>query len=119
MLAKKREERPKTFHDVLMELRKIKVFKTANPAPPKDGGSLFLHPEAAALRRPGGRGPLPKPPPDGKPKPPEKGEGAPNGEEEQSQAAGDQRGPQQKPDGAKDGARKVPKTPDGKPKPQG
>ena len=66
MLAKKREERPKTFHDVLMELRKIKIFKTKDPAPPK-GGPLMLHPELAAMRRPGGKGPLPKAPDSGSP----------------------------------------------------
>lgn len=52
MLAKKRTERPANFHEVLMELRKIKVFKSSNPAPPKDGGPLQLHPEAlSAMRR--------------------------------------------------------------------
>jgi serine/threonine-protein kinase len=62
MMAKKKEERPQNFHEVLMELRKIKLFKNANPAPPKDGGALHLHPEAlSAIRRPAAR-PAPKGP---------------------------------------------------------
>jgi serine/threonine protein kinase len=32
MLAKKREQRPRDFHEVLMKLRTIKVFKTQGPA---------------------------------------------------------------------------------------
>jgi hypothetical protein len=32
MLAKKREDRPKTFHDVLMALRGMRVFKPEAPA---------------------------------------------------------------------------------------
>jgi serine/threonine-protein kinase len=70
MLAKKREERPQNFHEVLMELRKIKLFKTANPAPPSGGASLYLHPETASMRRAASMGSTPKPPPDsqGKPK---------------------------------------------------
>jgi serine/threonine protein kinase len=34
MLAKKREDRPKTFHDVLMALRGMRVFKPETPAKP-------------------------------------------------------------------------------------
>jgi serine/threonine protein kinase len=32
MLAKKKEERPRDFHEVLMQLRTLKVFKTEGPA---------------------------------------------------------------------------------------
>jgi hypothetical protein len=31
MLAKKREQRPRDFHEVLMKLRTIKVFKSEKP----------------------------------------------------------------------------------------
>lgn len=62
MMAKKKEERPSNFHEVLMELRKIKLFKKANPEPPRDGGPLMLHPETAQMRRAGSMGSAPKPP---------------------------------------------------------
>jgi serine/threonine-protein kinase len=62
MLAKKREERLANFHEVLMELRKIKIFKTATPAQPRDAGTLHLHPEVATQRRGGAKPPPPRAP---------------------------------------------------------
>src|SRR5262249_37830153 len=37
MLAKKRQDRPKDFHEVLMKLRTIRVFKNVEPKPAKEG----------------------------------------------------------------------------------
>jgi serine/threonine-protein kinase len=75
MLSKKPGDRPQSFHEVLMQLRKMKVFKRKDAAPPKGGGQLFLHPETAATRKGTVKGPLPKAPPAAGPKPPADGTG--------------------------------------------
>lgn len=41
MLAKKREDRPKSFHEVLMELKKVKVFKSDKEDEDMDGGGMM------------------------------------------------------------------------------
>lgn len=41
MLAKKREDRYKSFHEVLMELRKVKVFKSVPDDEDMDGGGMM------------------------------------------------------------------------------
>jgi len=42
MLAKKREDRPKTFHEVLMEARKVKFFKSVPDTPDDDHGGMMM-----------------------------------------------------------------------------
>jgi eukaryotic-like serine/threonine-protein kinase len=41
MLAKKKEERPQTCHDVLIAMRKMKVFKS-DPDPIEEGGMMMM-----------------------------------------------------------------------------
>jgi serine/threonine-protein kinase len=41
MLAKKRDDRPKSFHEVLMELKKVKVFKSDKEDEDMDGGGMM------------------------------------------------------------------------------
>ena len=41
MLEKKREDRPKSLHEVLMELRKVKVFKSVKEDEDMDGGGMM------------------------------------------------------------------------------
>ncbi len=41
MLAKKREDRPKGFHEVLMELKKVKVFKSDKEDEDMDAGGMM------------------------------------------------------------------------------
>lgn len=41
MLAKKREDRQKSFHEVLMELKKVKVFKSDKMDEDMDGGGMM------------------------------------------------------------------------------
>ena len=50
MLAKKKEDRPRDFHEVLIAMRKMKVFKT-DPDPVDEGGDDVTAGRTGAPRR--------------------------------------------------------------------